>query len=354
MAASPTPHAITPGPRHGVLAGGNWVVDHVKLLDVWPEEEALAHVLSHTIGSGGAPYNVLKDLARLQAPFPLAAAGRLGRDANGEAILADCRAHGIDTRQLRTDEAQHTAYTDVMTVRQTGRRTFFYHSGANARLTGEDFDFSCTAARHFHLGYLLLLDRLDALEEGRPLSAKLLARAHAAGLTTSVDCVSESSDRFQSLVTPVLPEVDVFFANDFEAGRIFGRPLRTATGIDRTATEAAANSFVGSGVRSWVVIHFPEAAYALDRNGAGHWVPSLRIEASEIINSAGAGDALAAGVLFGWHEGWSLSASLELGTACAATSLLDITCSNGVRPLADTLAFARTRGRRDLSFSSQP
>ena len=80
--------------RHGLLAGGNWIIDQVKLVNVYPQREQLANILSQHQGTGGAPYNVLVDLARLGAAFPLFAAGLVGNDPLGSTILADCHAHG--------------------------------------------------------------------------------------------------------------------------------------------------------------------------------------------------------------------------------------------------------------------
>src|ERR1700729_1728947 len=86
--------------RSGLLAGGNWIIDQVKLVDVYPQREQLANIRGQSQGSGGAPYNVLIDLARLGAPFPLMGAGLVGDDALGREILADCKQNKIDTRHL--------------------------------------------------------------------------------------------------------------------------------------------------------------------------------------------------------------------------------------------------------------
>ena len=67
----------------------------------------------------------LEDRYHMTASFPLEAAGLVGQDADGDWILADCKAHGIDTAQLRQTADAHTSYTDAMTVASTGRRTFF-------------------------------------------------------------------------------------------------------------------------------------------------------------------------------------------------------------------------------------
>src|SRR2546422_5550828 len=92
--------------RRGLLSGGNWIVDQVKMIDVYPQPEQLGNIRSQSQGTGGAPYNVLIDLASSGAPFPLLAAGLVGQDSLGEQILEDCRSHLIDTRHLgRTRKA---------------------------------------------------------------------------------------------------------------------------------------------------------------------------------------------------------------------------------------------------------
>jgi sugar/nucleoside kinase (ribokinase family) len=334
--------------RHGLLAAGNWIVDHVKLVDRWPAQDTLASILSQSSSNGGSPYNVLVDLANLGAPFPLAGAGLVGADEDGGAIRADCQARGIDPTQLRTTPNAATSYTDVMTVTDTGRRTFFHQRGANAHFDVEHVDFGATSAKFFHLGYLLLLDRLDAVSDGRPRAAVLLQRAQAAGLHVSLDCVSEDRQRYRTIVLPALPFVDVLFANDFEAEQLTGVSLRHGSALSATAVGQAARILLRAGVRSWVVIHFPEAVYACHASGAGLWQASLRVPAAEVAGAAGAGDALAAGVLLGLHENWSMTECLKLGVAAAAASLYHPTCSAGVGSVASCLALADRLGYNPL------
>jgi sugar/nucleoside kinase (ribokinase family) len=77
--------------RNGILAGGNWIIDQVKMVDVYPQREQLANIRSQSQGTGGAPFNVLVDLARMKAPFPLSAAGLVGEDMLGDEILSICK-----------------------------------------------------------------------------------------------------------------------------------------------------------------------------------------------------------------------------------------------------------------------
>ncbi len=332
-------------PRSGIIAGGNWIVDHVKIIDTWPPQDALATILSESAGNGGAPYNLLKNLAKLGASFPLEAVGLVGDDTDGRTILADCQKHRIVTAQLRTTGDGATSYTDVMTERATGRRTFFHQRGANALLGPEHFDFSATRAKLFHLGYILLLDSLDKPDAtGQPQASTVLQSARAAGLLTSLDCVSENSDRFHSVVKPVLPSVDLFFANDFEAEKLTGIPLGRDATLSRFAVEMSARELIRLGVGRWAFIHFPEGACACSVAGEIRWQPAVRMPAAEIKGTAGAGDAFAAGVLMGIHENWPMARCLELGVSAAAASLQHPTCSASIRPQAECLALAQTLG----------
>jgi sugar/nucleoside kinase (ribokinase family) len=336
--------------RSGILAAGNWIRDHVKTVDAWPAEESLANILEQAEANGGGPYNVLKDLSMMRAPFGLAAIGLVGDDGDGRAILDDCRAHGIDTSRLCAVGGVRTSCTDVMTVRGTGRRTFFHDRGANALLGPQHFDFAGARERIFYLGYMLLLDGLDApAADGAPHARDVLRRARSAGLLTCIDCVSAASERFRTTVAPVLPETDVLFANDYEAEQITGLRLGRGASLGRGAVEAAARALVSMGVRGWAVVHFPEGACACSAGGATVWQPAVRVPTGLICGSAGAGDALAAGVLFGIHEDWPIGRSLELGACAAAASLLHPTCSGGIMPCAECLAFGRERG-----FASPP
>ncbi len=333
-------------PRSGVLAGGNWVIDQVKLIDVYPQPEKLANIQGQAQGTGGAPYNVLVDLAKLGAPFPLFAAGLVGRDPLGEQILATCRMHKIDIRCLQTTAAATTSFTDVMTEASGGRRTFFHYRGANALWAGQGLDFAKLKARIFHMGYLLLLDALDAPNKKHGTrAAALLADAQEAGLKTSVDVVSEDSDRFAKIVTPALKYADYCILNEYEAGKTTGFKVRESDGrLDPVALRHAAGAMLQMGVRELVVIHFPEGGFARTRKGEDFWRSSLRLPPKFIAGTVGAGDAFCAGMLLGLHEGWDVARGLETAVCTAAACLSHATCTGGIRPLKATLKLAKQFG----------
>jgi sugar/nucleoside kinase (ribokinase family) len=335
--------------RNGILAGGNWILDRTKIIDVYPAQDALANILAETSCNGGGPYNVLIDLARLQAPFPLAAVGLVGHDNAGENIRKDCQAHRIDTRQLHISKEAPTSYSDIMTVKSTGRRTIFQQRGANAFLDDGHFDFTLSEARIFHLGYLLLLDRLD---QPHPVfgtvAAAVLRRAQETGLKTSVDVVSEDSDRFAAIVRPALRFCDYCLLNEFEAERTTGIKIVREGKIDFVAARKAARALLEAGVREWVVIHFPEGAIAVDSSGDDLMQGSVNIPQALIAGAVGAGDAFAAGVLLGLHDEVPMDVALNYGVCAAAASLTDPTSSDGVRPLSQCLQLAEEFGYRTI------
>jgi sugar/nucleoside kinase (ribokinase family) len=137
--------------RQGIAAAGNWIIDHVKIVDQFPKEEHLAIIYEEVLGTGGAPYNVLVGLAKLDPTLALEAIGVVGDDADGRYILEHLKRLKIESRAMRTTSDLPTSYTDVMTVRGTGKRTFFHNYGANASLCADDFHFEQSSARILHL-----------------------------------------------------------------------------------------------------------------------------------------------------------------------------------------------------------
>jgi sugar/nucleoside kinase (ribokinase family) len=335
--------------RSGILAGGNWIVDKLKFIDAYPQQDALANICSESISNGGSPFNVLVDLARLGVNFPLAGIGLVGKDTDGDWTLQQCATYGIDTTQLRYHEHAHTSYSDVMAVRSSGRRTFFHQRGANAFLGVEHFDFEVSQAKIFHLGYLLLLDNLDEPDsEFGTVAARVLRCAMEAGYKTSVDVVSEDSQRFAQVVLPALRYVDYCILNEFEIERTTGIATRRDGAIDLAALKQASERLLEAGVRDWVIVHFPEGACALDHNGGFVTQASLCVPQSRIVSAVGAGDAFAAGTLYGLHEEASIQTALTYGVTCAASCLFGAGTSDGILSLTECRGLETEFGFRQL------
>ncbi|WP_285057435.1 carbohydrate kinase family protein [Pedobacter ginsengisoli] len=332
--------------KNGILVGGNWIIDQVKVVDAFPEEEKLVNILMEYSSNGGSAYNILKALVKLKADFPLYGLGLVGDDERGAGVIQECLDMGIDATQIKKLQNENTSYTDVMTVKSTGKRTFFHQRGANAHLDRKHFDFSGSTAKIFHLGYLLLLDKLDIIEpDGETGAAKVLKEAKQKGLITSADIVSEKSNRFKDVIPSSLKYIDYLFVNEFEAGMIAGVNTVTDDGylIPDKCYEAA-STILKMGVNKWVILHFPAGTIAVDHLGNTLFQPCIDLPPYKIQGSVGAGDAFAAGVLLGIHNDWQMRASLELGVCAAASSLFSATSSDGIVPADECLLLSEVYG----------
>ncbi len=327
--------------RQGVLAAGNFIVDYVKIIDGYPAQDKLARIISESRSNGGGPYNVLKNLTAMKVEFPLAACGLVGDDTNGQWIKRDCQNHRIDVTQLHLSKEHPTSYTDAMTVESTGRRTFFHCRGANAHFDFKHCSFGKTQARIFHLGYLLLLDRMDTFEGGQTIAAKLLFNARSAGLETSVDMCSATHLQFREIALSALPLTDHLVINEIEAGLTLGEIIdaKNAGWLLRSAEQ-----LLSLGVKKTVTIHTEYGAVCATAEGLRLKQASLKLPAGYSKGATGAGDAFAAGMLYGLHESLEIQERLKLAVCCAAACLADPTPSKGLRPVKDCLALAEKFG----------
>ncbi|MBQ8098564.1 MAG: carbohydrate kinase family protein [Bacteroidaceae bacterium] len=330
-------------PRRGIVCAGNWLLDYVNFIPTYPEAGNLVTIEKLSTGFGGCAHNVVADLAGLKTDLPLYACGCIGSDSPGNDIMKLLLKLNIDaTGMERTN--QPTSYTQVMSDSSHATRTFFHNRGANALLNVDHLMKVNAPAKIFHLGYLLLLDALDA-DDGQygTRAARALHDLQQKGYLTSVDVVSEESDRFRKIVLPSLRYIDYFIINEVEAGKCFGYSLRSADGkILLPKVAEAAEFLISHGVRRVCAIHFPEGGYALTKEGETRFVPSIRIPASGIVSSVGAGDAFTAGMLYALHENYSLTQALRIGAASAYYNLKSPTSTGGAPRLTQIEEFIKT------------
>lgn len=330
--------------RKGVLAAGNLILDTIKIIDRWPAQDTLCSILSHSCSNGGGPYNILKNLSKLDTNLPLEVCGLVGDDVEGQWIIDDCVKAGIDVRQLRRHQNASTSTTDAMTDATTGRRTFFHQRGANSELDMTDFEFSKTKAKIFSLGYLFLLDKLDILDdEGSTGAATVLKTARDAGLITAVDSVSFACADFREIAIASLKQADIFFVNELEAGWIVNYEV-TLKNMKRAVRDLAR-----LGSKGVVVLHMPQAAVACSAaDDKIYFQPSVDLPDEQIIGSNGAGDAFASGYLYAVHEGMPVKDCLNYAVCTAAMSLSHSTPSDGLKSVLDCLHLGELHGYKKL------
>ncbi len=328
-------------PRYGILAAGTLLVDHVHLIDDWPEQGRLATILKSESATGGAVPNVLRTLARMKTGLPLAAAGLVGDDLDGEFIRQCLTDDDIDCRHLQTSPLA-TSMTQVMTNHRNGQRTFFHSHGSNAAFDAHTLSGLQSQHKIVLLAYLLLLQKLEQPDAEYGVAAgRVFHQLQQQGYLTALDLVSvDEPQRARQVVIPVLPYVDYLIINELEAATLTGQTLRTADGKpDLIQIPHAAKQLLQHGVKKVVVIHCPEGAWAENGQGESLFTPSYWIEPQEIAGTVGAGDAFCAGVLYGLHQEWELQQTLQLGNACARFNLRSTNAIDGAAPLSELQAF---------------
>ena len=315
------------------------LVDNVKMISRWPDKGMLVQISSVKRAVGGAVCNSGIDLKVLDPSVTVKALGKLGDDDAGDFVVSTLESRGLDCSLVSRVAGVPTSFTDVMTVESTGERTFFNIHGADSTLVPDDVDVAKLDCGIFHFGYLLLLDGMDAPdEEYGTRAARLLAKVRAAGIRTSIDIVSEQSERFSRIVRPALRHCDYVVINEVEGSMATGVPADDMRGICEGLFEL--------GVGGRVVVHRPECGVSMDRDGTFVEVPSLELPSGWIKGSVGAGDAFCAGILYSLLKGTDPEYALRLASCTAAMNLASPDSTGGAKSLTETMELENRFGRR--------
>lgn len=292
--------------KTGIAVAGTILVDKINQIAAYPASGELTKILSVSRAVGGAVPNVGIDIKRVDPSIPVKAVGKIGKDSEGDFLVSTLAENGVDTSLLVRGEAP-TSFTDVMSI-VGGQRTFFTFPGACADFGIDDVDFDKLDVKMLHLGYFLLLDKVDNGD-----GEKILKAAKEKGIKTSIDLVSENSDRYH-IVKSCLKYVDNVIINELEAGMIAGiEPCRENL-------EKIARAIKEMGVSERVIIHMPETGVCLSDNGFFE-LPSWELPKGFIKGKTGAGDAFCAGALIGIYRGLDEMGILTLAQKSATASL---------------------------------
>lgn len=332
--------------KQEIYVAGNIVVDRLYPISGYPARGELTQICDGIrYSTGGAVCNVGMDLAALMPEASVSAFGLVGRDADGDFAVERMTAGGVNCRGVKRSELP-TAFTAVMSDRQSGERTFFTYAGANREFGADPVCLDEVRSGLFHIGYILLLDALDQPDsEYGTKMARLLAGIQARGVKTSIDVVSESGGRFTRLVPPALRYTDYCIINEVEASATTGIPLRGGDGkLLLGNMPAVLERMHEMGVAGWAVVHAPEGGYGMDRHGRYVSHGRLNYPQGYIRGTVGAGDAFCAGVLAGASSDMELADAVRLGIAAAGMSLSEPGSTEGVGTIADGMALLKKYG----------
>jgi sugar/nucleoside kinase (ribokinase family) len=274
----------------------------VQPVDDLPAAGSLGLVDGVQLHGGGCALNAASTAARLG--LRASVFGKVGADALGGHLIGLLDTRGVDTHHVLRDPRTTTSASIVL-VGRDGERTFLHAPGANAELTEDEVDLDALYdARCLHAAGTGLLERLD----GEPL-ARILAGARRRGLTTSLDTAWDATGRWERVV-PCLPHVDVVCPS-----------LAEARGVSGGEHDIPA-------VAAWFRAHGPEwVALTMGPDGCYASGPGFegRIEAPDVavVDTTGAGDAFAAGLIHGRLAGWGFERAVRF--ACETGALATTT-----------------------------
>lgn len=303
-----------------------------------PRPGALEPLGPVTLAVGGCVGNTGIALHRLGLRPSLVA--RVGDDPLGR-LLADLVHDAVpgEGAHLRVVAGGMTSYS-LITNRPGEDRAIQHFPGVNDTFVADDVpDALLLGAALLHVGYPPLMAALVA-DDGEELR-RLLGRARALGLLTSVDMASVDCRRggdqlrWRSLLERTLPEVDVFMPSLAEAAHLLRRRVqRSERGAPALASVARlADDLLGLGVaiagikmgehglyvRTAPAARLAAAPGGLQATWADRELYSSVFE-TDVVGTTGAGDSTIAGFLFGLLTGMSAGAAVTAACAVGGSS----------------------------------
>lgn len=276
----------------------------------------------------GAETNVGVGLARMG--LKVAWLSRLGNDSFARHIRRALEAEGIDCSAVATDPMRPTGF--MLKSRalegQDPVVEYFRRGSAASALSMADFDASrFLAARHLHVTGITPALSASCAE----LVEHTMKAMRAAGRSISFDpnlrpklwpgreAMAEHLNRLAGLADWVLPGI---------------AEGRTLTGLE--APEDIAAFYLERGARAVVIKLGAEGAYWRTAEGSGR-VPGVKVET--IVDTVGAGDAFAAGVISGRLQGLDWPPAVARGNWTGAQVIQVVGDMDGL-PRRDALPVA--------------
>lgn len=273
----------------GLPKGSMQLIDDDRLPAIRQAMEAL----SVSRSTGGSAGNTTKALAHLGVRPGFI--GKVGRDATGSAFAQSATAIGIEPRLALSDKPSGVAHTFIST---DGERTFGTYLGAAADLTADDLDADMFAGYDYLYieGYLV---------QNHPMILRAIELARQQGLKICLDLASYNivQDDHAFFEQMLADAVDVVFANEEEARAFSG--CEPAEALERLATLCEV-----------AVVKLGKHGSSIMRGQEKVVVPSLPVE--RVLDTTGAGDFYAAGVMYGLLQDWDIMRCAQAGSVLAA------------------------------------
>lgn len=316
--------------KKGITVAGSLILDKHFSMNSFPEKSTLSTIDIGEVSVGGCG-NLILDLAKLDDLLPIKVCGMIGDGNDGKKILDTFDNYpNIDTTTVV--KKFNTSITLVMDAEDDKSRTFFYYPGSSDKFSYDDICWGKINSDIFQLEYLLLLGKMDALDdEYGTVAAKTLHEAKSRGCLTSVDVVSEKGPRAAKLVPYSLKYTDYCTINEIEAQEITGIKIIENGEIDDLKILEALKVLKNMGVSTWVIIHNSKNCFGLDcKTDEIYKVASIDIPRDLIVGTTGAGDAFCSGILYSLYNSKPILEALKFASATAGCSLFAKDGSSGL------------------------
>ncbi len=290
--------------RHGMSKGSMTLIDE-------PRAEAIYAAMGPAVEiSGGSAANTVAGVASLGARA--AFIGKVKDDTLGHAFGHDIRAAGVTFATPAAKDGAATARCYIL-VTPDGERTMNTYLGAAQDLHPRDIDADLVSAAAITYLEGYLWDPENAKDAFRKAAEVAHAADRMVALTLSdAFCVDRWRRELLDLVRDGV--VDLLFANESELKSLYQTgDFDTAVGAVR---EDAHLAVVTRSEKGCIVVS-REESFA---------VPAFPVE--RVVDTTGAGDLFAAGVLAGVARGGDLASAARLGALAAAEVIQHL----GARP----------------------
>jgi len=259
---------------------------------------------------GGVAANVTTAAARLGARTALV--GRVGRDPDGDSLLAHLAAAGVDTRAIGRSDRHPTGRYIALHDPDGALAAAVVDSAITDALRPGDLDADAPSVED--AGIWFLEANLPA-----PVLSDLAARGDLPHRRLVADTVSRAK---APRLAGLLPHLDLLLTNRGEAAALLaarrGDPAEPASHGPQTPSPAdLAGALRAQGLAACVISDGAGPVTLADATG----LCTLATPAGPIVDVTGAGDALIAGTLVGLDKGWPLADAVRAGQAAAALTL---------------------------------
>ena len=284
-----------------------------------PAPGGLVPLNSLSLTTGGNACNVA--IAMVKLGMTSAAAGLIGSDVLGRAMLEQLAAAGVDTNCVfKSDDGQTSA--TVVAVEPGGERCFFHNPGVcpaiDAALFRKCFDLFRTCA-WVQIGYFGLLPTLT------PDLPDLLRELHAnaPGTKIALDTVNPPAD--WKLLQPILSDVDLFAPSRTEAEVLTGES-------DPRKMVKAFRQHMKEGL---IGIKLDAQGCYLDDGKDAIRVPGYKVK---VADTTGAGDTWFGALLTALRKQMPLDQAGKFANRAAADCCTEFGASKGVKSFEETMA----------------